>query len=580
MPSVAERSKRDRYLQYWGALKLERSTFDAHWAELSRWVRPRRERFFVSDRNKGDRRNQQIIDSTANYALRTLASGLHAGLTSPARPWFVLTTPDPELATFGPVQEWLHEVTLRMMAVMVRSNLYNTFSTLYGDYGLFGTPAMGLFADSETVMRAASYPIGSYAGSVDGRGRLLSFAREFELTVEALVEEFGGPDGEPLEVGKDPDWSRFSMSVQDAWRRGDGQTPVTVLQIIQRQRRYDQGALDGRQWPYTSCYLEVGRTHEDVAGNRFLREKGYRSMPVMMPRWEVTAEDVYATDCPGMTVLGDVKQLQSMTKEKAKAVQKMVSPPVTAPSHVRSQAVSLLPADITYADIREGQQGIKPIHEVRLPIGELRADIADIRYLIKQGFYEPLFLMISSSDPSRGSADITAREIDERHEEKLIALGPVLERTNDELLDPVIDRTYQLMDEAGLIPPPPEDLQGVSLGVEYVSLLAQAQKLAGIVAVDRFVRSVGPVIGVAPEVRHKVDWLAVTNEYGTALGVNPKILRSDDEARQMASAEAQAQQRAQQAAEAQAASQTVKNLGDTDLETDSALRRLVGAVSA
>ena len=40
---------------------------------------------------------------------------------------------------------------------------------------------------------------------------------------------------------------------------------------------------------------------------------------------------------------------------------------------------------------------------------------------------------------------ITAREIEERHEEKLLMLGPVLERLNDELLRPLIDRTFNIM---------------------------------------------------------------------------------------------------------------------------------------
>ena len=92
------RTSFQHYQQLRGQLFAERATFDAHWRELGDYYLPRRMRFWVTDRNKGDKRNQHIIDSTARFAARTLQSGLHAGLTSPARPWMRLSTPDPELA--------------------------------------------------------------------------------------------------------------------------------------------------------------------------------------------------------------------------------------------------------------------------------------------------------------------------------------------------------------------------------------------------------------------------------------------------------------------------------------------------
>jgi hypothetical protein len=115
--------KRKRYGTLRARLWADRSSFDSHWRELADFLMPRRTRFWASDRNKGDRRNQNIIDSTGRFAARTLASGLHAGLTSPARPWMKLTTPDPSLAEFGPVKAWLHEVTIRMMTLFGTSNL-------------------------------------------------------------------------------------------------------------------------------------------------------------------------------------------------------------------------------------------------------------------------------------------------------------------------------------------------------------------------------------------------------------------------------------------------------------------------
>src|SRR5258708_22639753 len=110
-------------------------------------------------------------------------------------------------------------------------------------------------------------------------------------------------------------------------------------------------------------------------------------------------------------------------------------------------------------------------------LGDLREDMAETQQRIRRAFFEDLFLMMAQSDELRGSQPVTAREVEERHEEKLIALGPVLERTNDELLNPLVDRVYDMMDARGMFPPPPQDLHGQRLKVEYISIMAQAQKL-------------------------------------------------------------------------------------------------------
>ena len=106
-------------------MKTERQSYFNHWRELSDYIQPHRGRFFVTDRNKGRKRNNNILDNTGTLALRTLSSGMMAGLTSPARPWFRLRTQDPELMEFGPVKTWLGDVERLMREVFHVSNLYN-----------------------------------------------------------------------------------------------------------------------------------------------------------------------------------------------------------------------------------------------------------------------------------------------------------------------------------------------------------------------------------------------------------------------------------------------------------------------
>jgi hypothetical protein len=558
-------TKRQKYEQLRSSLEQERSSFIGHWSELSDYIRPRRTRFFASDRNRGEKRNQKIIDSTATFAARTLQSGMHAGLSSPARPWIKLAIEDPDLAEFGPVKEFLHTVTKRMLGLFARANVYTALPLLYGDAGVFASSAMAVIDDENDFMRCYNYPVGSYLLGVSGRGIVDTFVRDWQMTVRQIVETFGVIPGT-----RDIDWSKISLRTKSLWDQSKYDVTVDVSWIVTPNEDYDPRKLAAKYARFASCHFEKGEE------TTFLRESGFFEFPIIAPRWEVTgSEDIYGSECPGMIALGDTRALQLMQKKKAQAVEKQINPPLQAPTHVRNQKVSLLPGDISYVDTTQHQQGIRPIHEVTSSVKDLTADIQDTRFLIRRAFYEDLFLMLAQS----GGTDMTAREIEERHEEKLLALGPVLERMKDEGHDPLVDRTYAMMERGGMIPQPPEELYGANLKVEYISLLAQAQKLVGAAGQDRFFRSIVPLMepGLFPEARYKVNVFQAVDDYAEMFGLSPKTVIPDDEAKAAMDADRKAAEQQRQLEQEQIAAKSAKDLSQSPTNNDSALARMMGA---
>ncbi len=235
-------------------LLLERSSFLTQWRDLGEFISPRRPRFDVSDVNKGDRRNQKIIDSTATMALRTLKSGMMSGITSPARPWFRLTTPDPSMAEFGKVKEFLNIVTARMNAVFLKSNLYNALPTLYGDLSTFATSPLFLEEDTRDVIRTSVMPVGSYAIAKDFRGRVNVFTREFRMTVRQIIEQFGEKDERTNKL----DWSNFSEHIKNQYDTGQLETWVDVCHIIKPNPDHNQFKFESKHKPFISYYYEKG----------------------------------------------------------------------------------------------------------------------------------------------------------------------------------------------------------------------------------------------------------------------------------------------------------------------------------
>jgi len=548
-------------------LESERTSFLTHWQELSDFIAPRRSRIRTSEVNQGDKRNQNIIDSTATMSLRTLRSGMMSGVTSPARPWFKLTLSDPELSEYGVVRQWLDAVSMRMNTAFLRSNLYNVLPIVYGDMGLFGTGAMAIDEDpGGNVFNFVPFQIGSYSIAQNSNLKVDTFNRTFKMTARQLIEKFGLRDpNNPRNV----DWSVFTQAVKDAYDKGHFEQWFDVTHMIRPNEMFKPSSAVSKFKKFASCYYENDQ-------GLFLRESGYDYFPILTPRWEINGEDVYGTSCPGMEALGDVKQLQISEKRSLQAVEKMINPPLTAPTSMKNTRVNLTPGDINYVDVREGMQGIRSVYDVNFRISELEQKQAQCRNRIQRAFFEDLFLMLASSDRRQ----ITAREIDERHEEKLLALGPVLEQLNQDLLDPLIDICFKIMNKQKLLPPPPPEIQGIDMKIEYISIMAQAQKMVGIGAVERFSGFVSQVAAISPDVIDKVNADSLVDTYADLTSIPSKILRTSDEVASVRDGRAQAQAAAQRQQQIIEGSRAIKDLASATISDDSALTQIANGLNS
>lgn len=569
MGKHGQRHKNDILVQQ---MDDERSSFLPHWRDLGDFTLTRRARFTITDVNKGGGRNSKIINNTAVRAARTLSSGMMAGITSPSRAWFKLTLSEDEADEPGAVKEWLQEVSKRMRSIFRKSNIYNILPTTYKDLGTFATGCIFMEEDFERVVHFFSIPIGSYMIANDEKLRVRVFYRELRMTVRQIIEKFGRVDGQ----GK-PDWSNISQWVRDMWEKDLFESWVDVCHMVKPNENYNPKMLESKFKKYISQYYEKGSDQNRAILNEndtFLRQRGYTHFPLLVPRWEVTGEDSWGTDCPGMVALGDNKSLQKNSKLKAQAVEKMVKPALTGPNSLRNKKVSILPGDIVYDDVREGQKGLRPTHIVDPKTLEIREDIKDDERRIEQAYYVDLFLAITNSD----RREVTAREIDEQHEEKLLGLGPVLENIDDELLDPLIENTFQFGFEQGKFPEPPEELQGKELKIEYIGIMAQAQKIGGIANVERFLRFVGELSTSSGDesVWHKVDKMEAIDDYANRLGIDATIVVPDDEVVEILEAERKAAEAQALLAGVDKLANTAETLSKADLEGNNALKQIVG----
>lgn len=554
-------------LRRWSMLTSERSSWVSHWHEISTFLLPRAGRFFSSDRNRGVRRHNSIYDSTGTRALRILAAGMMAGMTSPARPWFKMGTADPDLGKSAAVKEWLAVVTRTMLRVFQESNTYPSLHKYYGELGAFGTSAGLISPDFHDVLTHHALTVGEYCIATNWKGEVVTLYREFEKTVAEIVTEFGQKDssGALLPMAQQ---TNLSISVRNMFERGILDAWIRLVHAVEPRTDRDPTQRDAKNMPWKSCYYELA---SDAATP--LRESGYTDFPGLVARWDTGGGDIYGNG-PGMEALGDIKGLQHKQLRKAEVTDYQTRPPLQMPASLKNKEADTLPGSITYYDGTSSGPVIKSLFEVELNQKYLLEDIQDSRQLINQAFSVDVFLMLANATETR----MTATEVAERHEEKMMILGPTVERLQKEMLGPICDRCFREVLRLGIVPPPPQELHGKPLNVDYISILAQAQRAIATNGVDRYVSNLGAIAAFKPGVLDKFDEDEWADRYADMLGVDPELIVPNDQVALIRAQRAKVAQAAQASAAANQNADTAQKLANSPTSSDNALTALAGGV--
>lgn len=510
------------------------------WRDIATYYIPKRYVWLMSpqERTRNLSRNPAILDGTGTSAGRVLAAGIMSGLTSPSRPWFRLRLAGFEDDLDHASRVWLDIVERRMLLIMAESNFYNALAVMYLDLVFFGTAAMLIYDDYWSVIRCYNPCLGEYYLGQSYRQQVDKFAREMSYKVYQCVQMFG------LE--------NVSDTVRERYRRGGSalQNDIDIVHLVEPND--DRAGSLSPRFAYRELYWE-----KSAPIGQLLAVRGYYELPGIFPRWELTGNDSYGTS-PGMDALGDVIQLQHETKRKGQSLDYLVRPPMVLDVSLQNRPTALLPGGQTFV-AGVNNVGAKPAYQFNPPLRELTEDIREVQARIRAFFNNDLFRMISELDTVR-----SATEIDARREEKLVLLGPFLERFENEALDPAIMRIYQTAVRAKLIPPPPPSVRDKKIEVQYVSILSSAQTAVGVIPTERFLQLVGNISPIYPGAVNIPNFDELLLDYARDIGVKAKNIHSREEVKQK---QQQLLER-QQSQEAAVAGETLVDAGEALSKTE------------
>ena len=258
--------------------------------------------------------------------------------------------------------------------------------------------------------------------------------------------------------------------------------------------------------------------------------------------------------------------LQKMEEEKLKALAKAVSPPLNAPTDLKKVGAIIVPNGVNYIDRSKGDPGVTPVYQVNPQLQAMAIELERVENRIERSFFKDLILGVLEVNKT-----MTATEVVQRNTEALTVLGPVVDRLQSEFLDTIVERVYAITERLGLIPEAPQELAGRDISIEYISVLAQAQKATGTAAIEQTVQFVGNLSAIFPDVVDKFDADEAVDQFSALVGVPPKLVVPDDRV------ELIRRQRAQQAQQAQAQEQLsqmvdgAKTMSETKLDDDNLL---------
>jgi len=495
----------------------------------------------------------KLLDATTEHAVSVAASGMMSGMTSQARPWFKFGLRDRDMNRYLPFRVYLDAVTEIVRNAFSASNIYNGLHHNYLELLAFCGAGNLLLEDPRSLLRLDTYTAGEYYLGSDGTRVVDTFALDIWLTVRQIVDLFGREN--------------CSATVGEKLDKGLTEDLVRVTYLIEPNGPAFH--LPGR-YPVRGVHYEYGLPEQKV-----LRLGGYYEFPAITPRWHVISNSVYGTG-QGRLVLPDAKMLQEMQRVQLITLKKICEPAMVA-SH-KQDILRTFPGGVTTPNdaLSGGKDALRPLYVPdATAIRAMGEAITATQDAIRRGYFNQLFLMLSTANIDR----MTATEVAERHEEKLVMLGPVLERMQTELLNPLVERAYLILHRLGMLPDPPPDLQDAELDIEYVSILAQAEKAVGVRPMEQLTAYLGNLVGAKPDALDNVDFDKVVQLYAERVGAPAEIMVMKDAVAKIRAERAKQVAMQQALAGSQQAAQTGQMLANSPIGKNSVLDMLLGNVS-
>lgn len=505
-------------------LKADRTSWDSLWQEIARYIIPMRLPGLNGGVTSPGTGNEALLfDTTAIHANQTLANGQLAWMSPLESQWYAF---EPLDDSSDAAKQWLAKATRTSREELAVSSFYTAVHEFYLDRGAFGTACIYIEPGKRNALNAQHWPVGTFVIDEDDEGMVDTVIREFKMTHRAAAMKFG----------EDKVSDKCREALKDPKKALEKATYLHAIYPRQDAER-DKAKRDGSNMPIASVYV-------DVECNHVCRSSGYEEMPCMVSRfleWGTGLNGLYGWS-PSFSALPEARQLNFLQKMGDALAEKAAFPPMLIPEDMEGEVDPNAHGVTHFSREMASANGLPREWQTQGRFDILLNRVKERQDAVNRHYHVDIFQMFSQIEKA-----MTAREVAERAQEKLIQFSPTFARLIYELFGPLLERVLGILARSGILGEIPAELAGSPYRVQYSSRIALALRSGPGIAYLRAIDRVGQINGIAPSVVDNYNFDRAERDTALIDGMPPEFMRSETERDDMrAERAAQAAQAAQQ----------------------------------
>lgn len=538
-------TRAEKLLKQFSNAQSNRGTYDSHCRDVASLCYAEVEDFFMTASNspKGEKKNLQIFDSTAQHALTQFSAVLESLMVPSHSRWHELTPTDPEMRRDREVTDFYEKVTDVLFAERYDplAGFQGQMNQGFMSLGAFGTKIMFIDARPGGGLRYKNIFIGDCYFDENHQGIVDQVYRRFDFSNQQALEAY--PDMLPPVIQKELDEGKFDVRHE-------------YIHFTVPNNQIEHGRDDFRGMSYSSIIV-LKESAEEV------EVSGYRSFPYAVSRYFKSPHEVTGRGAC-MQVLPDIRTLNQMAHDQLSLLHKAVYPALLVADDGMfgsgQMEIDLSAGGLNYGGISpEGRPLIAPLNSgVQPNLNEQHME--QKRNTIRAALLVDIFQLVSQKD-----ARMTASEALLRDREKAALLGPAVGREQTEGLAPMIYRELDILFRQGKMPEIPEQLltrgKGLGFDIRYEGPITKLQRSESQIGIDRVVEKAVQLAQFDNgEAIKKLDSTEILFKTMEASGAPFSILKSDERIASEQEAEQAQQQQMLAAEQAPAAAGAMKDL--------------------
>lgn len=493
---MPENTVEDKLLERFKKAKGVRAQWEDTWTDAYKYSLPKRKSEFTDTFTEGEVRTDHIFDSTAVAALLEFASRMQTG-----------TVPGDS--------NWVNMKAGSRIAIEDREEFDKALEKVIED--VFDELAASNF-NTEVNEMFIEMGIGTGLMLIENGGLDSSFKFTAVPLTEVWLDEgpFGGVDGVFRRVRIkaehiDVRWPNAKIS--STFRQIIADDPELKIVFVE---------LTARDWNEKGTETYVRQILAEEQKEIIVTEvfKGVGSNPWVVPRWAVSAGEVYGRG-PVLNALPDIRSLnliKQMILENADfAISGMYL--IDNDGSINISTIELTPGALIPRS--PGSTGLEPLQSAaRFDVGEFI--IKDMQFNIQR-------LLFSETLGKPEGTPMTATEVIERTSELAQQIGSPFGRIIVEFVRPLIRRLLFIRQQQGFLKGLP-GLGGDILKIDSISPLSRAVDFEKISVLSRFLETVAVRLG-PDSLQRTVKADDTVQEFAKLYGVSKSIIRTDLELR-------------------------------------------------